>query len=192
MVGTLVLIKYTLNEWMDEQIITQCILYHYLLTLFVQTILPLHMLFPLQEYPHCLALSHQLPHFLTRSACPGGWCPCITWHRQYPSIPVRLGLSRASRVLLWAPWPDAQLGSSYCCWPEPSGPERHLKVQSMDPLPSFRKQEPLLPTQSPPVNSHLRDRGDDQEDEANGTLMKFREKTKLGGVANTMEEEHVI
>lgn len=28
----------------------------------------------------------------------------------------------------------------------------------------------------------------DQEDEANGTLMKFREKTKLGGVANTMEE----
>lgn len=49
-----------------------------------------------------------------------------------------------------------------------------------------------MPTQSPSVNSRHRDRGDDQEDEANGTLMKFREKTKLGGVANTMVEEHVI
>lgn len=28
----------------------------------------------------------------------------------------------------------------------------------------------------------------DQEDEANGTIMTFRERTKLGGVANTMEE----
>jgi hypothetical protein len=28
----------------------------------------------------------------------------------------------------------------------------------------------------------------DQDKEANGTLMKFRAKTKLGGVANTMEE----
>lgn len=28
----------------------------------------------------------------------------------------------------------------------------------------------------------------DKEDKSNGTLMKFGEKTKLGGVANTMEE----
>lgn len=128
---------------MDKQIITQCILYHYLVTLFVQTILPLHMLFLL---PKISSLSCSLPLtsslFLTHSACPGGWCPCITWHRHYPSLPVRLGLSRASTVLLWAPWPDAQLGSGYCCWPEPSGPERHLQVQSMNPYPHSESRSP--------------------------------------------------
>lgn len=151
------------------------------------------MLFRTLEWPHCLSPSADFSLFLTLSACPGGRCHCNTWHRCCPSIPVSLGVSRASTApRLRAPQylghseSPVTVGLSQVdqstTWNHSPGATALLPY--MSPHSQSGGREPCCQFSLLLLNACLRD----QEDEANGTLMKCREKTKSGGVANTEEE----
>lgn len=166
--------KYILNERMNAQIISQQILYGYLLTHYCS----IHLC-------RCCSSSLSVPldpssqltssFFLSHSACPRGPVPAA-WHLAWAlsSVPGAWSFKGKYSYSSWSScaWRTARVPVTVY-WPEPSGREHHVELQPgapgplcVSPHPQSGGRRPVASSSSSCLTPAL-----DQEEEANGALM---------------------